>query len=102
MAGRSGSFSIEEILSKNPRAEYTDGSFKDCRTSSTGTEFKSVIHAVKATERTNSDANDSEGKKNFSLKQQRSSVALGYRNLPLHNGDLVVFIRKVHFLGVSL
>ena len=70
MAGKPGSFSIEEILSKNPRAEYADGSFRDCRTSSTGTEFKSTIHAVKATERANSDGNNEEGKRNFSLRQQ--------------------------------
>ena len=81
MAGKPGSFSIEEILSKNPRAEYTDGSFRDCRTSSTGTEFKSAIHAVKATERANSDENNTEGKRNFSLRQQTPFVTLGHRNL---------------------
>ena len=83
-AGRSRTFSIEDILGNNLCDESVEGNFKDCQSSSSGIDFEtmtgSVMHTVKAKERKDFDGNSLEGNTNS-----------------LFNGDLGISILNVHF-----
>ena len=86
LASRSGSFSIEDILNKNPRDESTGGRL-NFQSPSSGPDFKTTtmsdMHAVKATVKAVSEDNAPKGKGNMFVCVSNES-APGYFGWKIH------------------